>query len=166
MTLEMIDREIWFSEADGQTFRVDAPIMSELARPGPLVAAKASISPNVIFADRHRALEQTRRVHQMIARRDFRNDAAVFFVLRDLRCDFAREQLGRFVRARSRRPFRRRTFRWRELSRCVRHPEGVEGSVAYLKAFATDPSTFARDDDLLLRASLSARFAARKSSRL
>ena len=41
----------------------------------------------------HGALDQARRVHEVIARRNFWNDAAVFFVLRDLRSHFTREQL-------------------------------------------------------------------------
>jgi hypothetical protein len=48
MTLKVIDREIRFPEAEREPLASDAPIMSELASPGPLVAAKASTSPNEI----------------------------------------------------------------------------------------------------------------------
>ena len=51
MPFQMIDREKWFAGADGQTFRRRGSDKSELASPGPLVAAKASISLIVIFAD-------------------------------------------------------------------------------------------------------------------
>ena len=72
---------------------IDAPIMSELARPGPLVAANASTSEKPMFADTRSAIEQPRCVDKMIPRRDLGHDPTIFFMRGDLRCDFAGEQI-------------------------------------------------------------------------
>ena len=51
MSFEMIDTpDKRLPKPIANPFAIDAPIMSELARPGPLVAANASISENRVFA--------------------------------------------------------------------------------------------------------------------
>ena len=73
-------------------FAAEVPIISEVASPGPAVAAKASTS-----GQRHARLASATFEHraeraEMIARGDFRHDAAVRLVHGDLRGDFAGEQ--------------------------------------------------------------------------
>ena len=49
MAFEMVDREIRLAKADRQSLAIDAPTMSELASPGPLVAANAATSDRSIL---------------------------------------------------------------------------------------------------------------------
>jgi len=52
MPLEMVDGEIGFAKPIASPFAIEAPIINELAKPGPLVAANASISEMSILASR------------------------------------------------------------------------------------------------------------------
>ena len=71
-----------------------APIISELASPGPEVAAKASTcgerDPGLV----QRVVEQQRQFAQVLARRRLGHDAAVGAVQVDLRGDLAGEQFA------------------------------------------------------------------------
>ena len=83
---------VGLSQAIASAFAMLAPTSSAPARPGPCVNAIASMSPRAAPASVHHLFEQRQRAPDVIARRQFRHDAAVLAMHRDLRMQRVRKQ--------------------------------------------------------------------------
>ena len=120
---------IWFTARYGlrwltaSALAADVPIISELARPGPQVAANASISSIRKSGSREGPADDGLERAEMVPRRHFRHHPAIFLMNGDLRSHFAGEQLraaqnggGGFVARRLDRQDRARRNQARPLS--------------------------------------------------
>jgi hypothetical protein len=92
MALEMVDREIRFAKADRQALG-DGRTNHERTRESGAAGRRKSIDfPQIDLCRAYSAIEQPRRVDQMIARGDLRHDPAELLMRGDLRGDFAGKQ--------------------------------------------------------------------------
>src|SRR2546425_9193544 len=151
MTLEMVDREVRFAKADGETFRNGGADHQRTGEAGSAGCGKRVDLRHLDLSLARYQLEESGRVHQMITRSDFGNNAAIFSVFRYLRRDFAGQQLRAGVAVASAqdrdRGFVARSFKSQDCFHCLSsraQARDLTHDAKFTQSIECDPTAFAR----------------------